>query len=84
MRKKGLLVNKKLKDPDYVESRYRLLCADEKKWDHFHNFECSDFFQGKTLAKLNRKEYYNAMRPIWRQKRILEKIIYRQEGNNEV
>jgi len=81
MKKKGLIINKKLKDISYVRSRYISLDNKRKRWDHFYTFECSEFYKGVYIAEINQEIYDKAMKPIRRKMDILENIMDRIKAN---
>jgi hypothetical protein len=64
----------KLKNKSFVLRKLRESAEDEKELSKFHRFECSDFFRGETLAKLNYEVYLETGKKIWRRTKILERI----------
>lgn len=68
----------KLKNEKFLTDNLKKWAQEEKALDHFYRFKCSEFFEGKTGAELNKKEYYNRMdicsHKIEQLKRLLNNI----------
>lgn len=66
----------KLKDEKFLIGKLREWGEEEKRLESFYRFKCSDFFEGKTLAEINRQEYYKRIkvcnRKIGQLKRLLK------------
>jgi len=54
-------IRAKLKDENFLMSHLKEWAEEEKILDNFYRFQCSDFFEGKTGAEINRREYYKRM-----------------------
>ncbi len=65
-------------DKDWLLKEYRKYAEVQKELNHFRDFKCSTFFEGETLASLNRIEYRKRSNVNYRKlaqiKRLLENI----------
>lgn len=54
-------IRAKLKDEKFLMSHLKKWAYEEKILDDFLRFKCSDFFQGRTNAEINGREYDKRM-----------------------
>lgn len=60
-------LRKKLeKNESWLRSYVRHLSEEEKAWNHFEIFECSEFFVGYETAAINREVYKKAIKALSR------------------
>lgn len=50
-------LRKKLRNIYWVENKLIEWAEREKYWEKFYKFNCNSFFEGYTLAKLNKEKY---------------------------
>ncbi len=48
----------KLKDKNFLMQKLKEWAEEEKLLDNFYRFKCSEFFEGKTGAEINKIEYW--------------------------
>lgn len=83
-KRRCLIVNKKLKDLGYVTRRFIDACEELNALDRGYNYHCSEVFQGKYLAELNKmiwnEKCEKARKKVVILKKIRDHIL--EEGNN--
>lgn len=71
-------IRAKLKDEKFLISKLKEWAEEEKQLHNFYQFKCSEFFEGKTLAEINRREYDKrskvCSRNLRRFKNLLDKV----------
>ena len=68
-----------LKDEKFLLTQLKKWAKLEGELEHFYKFKCSEFFEGKTMAEINLKEYYKKRElychKIDKFKRLLENVL---------
>lgn len=68
------LRRKLTKNKNWLRNFADKLKADEKYWNDFYMFKCSDFFVGNNTAEINKKIYEKHIHQIGRKFRQAQRI----------
>ena len=68
-------IRAKLKDKNFLNKQLKIWAYEEKLLDNFYTFKCSEIFEGKTGAEINKIEYYRRRSKCNRKLEMLKKLL---------